>query len=271
MPHLDVSGATLYYETDGHISSPALLLIHAGIANLRMWDPQIPALATGHFVIRFDTRGFGETETEDVPFSNRADAIDLLDHLGIATATVIGCSRGGSIAIDLAIEHPDRVAGIVTIGSGPGGFPEVELTEREDELFDELDALFDAKEWDQLARREAELWDFGPQRSPDGLDPDFVATAYRLNAANVRHATEEPTPVPLEPPAYDRVVDIAVPALIMVGDHDLSPTLAQYEYLLSTIPGADGCRFHDSAHIPSVEQPAEFERVLLEWLREHNL
>lgn len=271
MPHLEVNGASLYYETDGHISSPAVLLIHAGIASLRMWDPQVAALSAGHFVIRFDTRGFGETEAADVPFSNRRDALDLLDHLGIARATVIGCSRGGSIAIDLAVAHPDRVAGLVTIGSGPGGFPELELTEREDALFDGLDALDAAKDWDALARREVELWDFGPNRSAADLNPDFVELAYALNAVNVRHGDEDPTPIPLEPPAYDRVVDIAVPALIMVGDHDLSPTLAQYEYLVSTIPGADGCRFPDSAHVPSVEQPEEFERVLLEWLSEHGL
>lgn len=271
MPHLDVNGASLYYETDGHISSPAVLLIHAGIATLRMWDPQVAALAAGHFVVRFDTRGYGQTETEDVPFSNREDAIDLLDHLGIARATVIGCSRGGSIAIDLAVAHPDRVAGLVTIGSGPGGFPEIGLTDREDEFFDELDRLDEAEDWDALARREVELWDFGPNRSAADLDPAFVATAYELNAVNARHAAENPTPIPLEPPAYDRVVDIAVPALIMVGDHDLSPTLAQYEYLVSTIPRADGCRFPDSAHIPSVEQPADFERVLLEWLDAHDL
>ncbi|MBX3092074.1 MAG: alpha/beta fold hydrolase [Cryobacterium sp.] len=271
MPHLDVSGATLYYETDGHISSPALLLIHAGVANLRMWDPQIPALARSHFVVRFDTRGYGETESESVPYSNLADAVDILDHLGIARATVIGCSRGGSIALDLALEHPDRVAGIVTVGSGPTGFPEIELTDREDELFDELDALFEAGDWDRLARKEVELWDFGPGRSLRDLDPDFVATAYELNAANVRHAGESPEAIPLDSPAYDRVVDIAVPTLVAVGDHDLSPTLAQYEYLLSAIPGADGCRFPDSAHLPSVEQAADFERVLLAWLDEHDL
>lgn len=271
MPQLDVNGATLYYETDGHVSAPALLLIHAGVATLRMWDPQVAALAAGHYVVRFDTRGYGETETEDVPFSNRADALDLLDHLGVARATVIGCSRGGSIAIDLAVESPDRVAGLVTIGSGPSGFPEVELTEREDELFDELDALYAAKDWEELSRREVALWDFGPNRSAADLDPAFTALAYELGAPNARHSEENPTPIPLEPPAYDRVVDIAVPALIMVGDHDLSPTLAQYEYLVTTIPRADGCRFPDAAHLPSVEQPAEFERVLLEWLGKHGL
>lgn len=271
MPHLEVNGATLYYETDGRVSAPAIMLIHAGIATLRMWDPQVAALAAEHHVIRFDTRGYGETETEDVPFSNRADALDLLDHLGVAKATMIGCSRGGSIAIDLAVESPDRVAGLVTIGSGPSGFPEVELTEREDELFDELDALYRAKDWDELARRQAALWDFGPERQAEDLDPGFTALAYALNAPNARHSAEQPTPIPLEPPAYDRVVDIAVPTLVMVGDHDLSPTLAQYEYLVTTIPGADGCRFPDAAHIPSVEQPEEFERVLMEWLGEHGL
>ena len=271
MPHLDVNGASLYYETDGHISAPALLLIHAGVATLRMWDPQVAALAAAHIVVRFDTRGFGETETEDVTFSNRQDALDLLDHLGIQRATIIGCSRGGSIAIDLAVEHPDRVAGLVTIGSGPSGFPELELTTREDALFDELDALHEAKAWDQLARREVELWVFGPTREPEDLDPDFVATAYELNAVNARHADENPIPDPLEPPAYDRLIDIAVPALVTVGDHDVSPVLAQYEYLLSTIPGADGCRFPDSAHLPSVEQHAEFTRILIDWLDEHAL
>jgi 3-oxoadipate enol-lactonase len=271
MPTIDVDGARLYYETAGSPDSPALLLIHAGIATLRMWDPQVEALARDHYVIRYDTRGFGETETENVEFSNRADARAVLDHLGVDKATVIGCSRGGMIAIDLAVESPERVAGLVTIGSGPGGFPVIELTEREDALFDELDALVEEEDWEQIARKEVELWSFGAERSAAALDPAFVETAYSLNAANVRHADEEPSPIPLDPPAYDRVVDITVPTLVMVGDYDVSETLAQYEYLVTTIPNADGCRFHDSAHLPNVEQPDIFERVLVDWLREHGL
>jgi pimeloyl-ACP methyl ester carboxylesterase len=271
MPHLDVAGASLYFETDGSSEHPALLLIHAGIANLRMWDPQIEALAAEHFVVRFDTRGYGLSETQNVDFSNRADALAVLDHVGVLKATLIGCSRGGSIALDIALESPGRVRGLVMIGSGPSGFPEVELTEREDELFDKLDAAYEAGEWEKLNRLEAALWDFGPLRAEADLDPAFVARAYELNAANLAHFAEAPTPIPLDPPAYDRVADIAVPTLVAVGDHDITPALAQYEYLLSTIPDADGCRFPDSAHIPSVEQPAEFERVLLSWLADHSL
>src|ERR1700712_1277604 len=108
MPRLELRGSALYYEIDVSPEAPALLLLHAGIAQLRMWDSQIDALSRDHFVVRFDQRGFGLTDSktddsETVAYSDRADAIALLDHLGIATATVIGCSRGGMIAIDLAI------------------------------------------------------------------------------------------------------------------------------------------------------------------------
>jgi 3-oxoadipate enol-lactonase len=271
MPFLDVAGASLYYEAEGHISAPAVLLIHAGVATLRMWDPQIAALAKKHYVIRFDTRGYGETETEDVPFSDVDDALALLDHLGIVRATVVGCSRGGRIALDLAVEHPARVAGLVTIGSGPAGFPETELTEREDALFDELDALLAGQKWEELNRRETELWTIGPERRAADLDPAFVAKAYELSEPNIRHHSDAPTPIPLDNPAYYRVADIDAPTLIIVGDHDLSEALAQYEYLAETIPGADSCRFPDSAHLPSVEQPEEFTRMLLDWLTKHGL
>jgi 3-oxoadipate enol-lactonase len=271
MPHLDVPGASLYYEAHGHASKPALLLIHAGIANLRMWDPQVSALAEEHYVIRFDTRGFGQTETENVEFSNRADALAVLDHLGVARATLVGCSRGGTIAIDLTVESPDRVAGLVTVGSGPSGFPDTGLTDLEDARFDEIDRAFEAKDWHRVARLEAALWDFGPLRREEDLDPEFVSTAYALNRVNVLHAEECPVSIALEPPAYDRVVDIEVPALITVGEYDISEVLAQHEYLLSTVPDASGCVFRDTAHLPNVEQPADFERVLLGWLTENAL
>ncbi len=271
MPRLDVTGASLYYETSGSPADPALLLIHAGIATLRMWDPQVDALARRHFVVRFDTRGYGSTESQNVEFSNRADALAVLDEVGVLKATVIGCSRGGSIAIDLALEEPGRVRGLVVVGSGPSGFPEVELTAREDELFDGLDSAYEAGDLATLNRLEAELWDFGPLRSKDDLDPAFVARAYELNRANLPRADESPIPRPLDPPAYGRVSDIEVPTLVAVGDHDITPALTQYEYLATTIPNADGCRFADSAHIQSVEQPDEFTRILTTWLAAHSL
>ncbi|MGO4105567.1 alpha/beta fold hydrolase [Leifsonia sp. YAF41] len=276
MPHLDVPGASLYYETDGHISSPALLLIHAGVANLRMWDPQIEALAADHFVIRFDTRGYGQTQSQDVassnrPFSDRADAIAILDHLGVARATLIGASRGGAISLDLALEHPDRVAGLVTVGSGPSGFPPTPLTEREGELFAAINAAEADDDWHTAARLEVTLWDVGPLRAERDLDPEFVSLAAALNRINAAHAHEKLSRIPLDPPAYSRIGDISVPTLVTVGEFDLSSELAHYEYLTATMPEASGYVFGDSAHLPSVEHPAEFERLLVDWLAENGL
>lgn len=271
MTHLDVAGATLYYETDGHIGKPAVLLIHAGIANLRMWDPQVEALAADHFVIRFDTRGFGETTTQNVEYSNRSDAASLLDHLGVESATLIGCSRGGGIAIDLALDAPERVTGLVTIGSGPSGYPGTALTDREEQLFTAVDDAYEEGDLDGAFRLEAELWGVGPTRELTDVDPEFLQTAYDLNLANTGHVLEAPIPVGLEPAAYGRLGEIAVPALVIVGDKDISVALQQQEYLASAIAGAEGVVIADTAHLPSVEKPAEFTALLLDWLARHRL
>jgi pimeloyl-ACP methyl ester carboxylesterase len=271
MPFLDQTGARIYYETDGSPSAPALLLLHAGVANLRMWDPQIEALAADHFVVRFDTRGYGLTESQDVLFSNRSDAIAVLDEVGVSRATFIGCSRGGSIAIDTALEFPERVAGLLTIASGPSGHPAVALTDREEELFSALDAAEETGDWEQLLRLEAELWDFGPLRSADDLDPAFVRKAYELNLANLARMDEAPVPIPLDPPAYGRLGELSVPTAFVVGEHDITPAVVQYEYLLGAVRDASGIRYPDAAHLPSVEHPERMTADLVLWLEMNGL
>lgn len=271
MPHLDVSGARLYWESDGHASAPAIILVHAGVATLRMWDPIVPALATDHLVIRFDTRGFGSTTFDDVPYSDRADALAVLDHLGVERATVIGGSRGGGIALDLAVEHPSRVNGVVVIGSGPSGFPALELTDRENELVDSIDAAETAGDWEKVADLENILWNVGPTRTENDVDPGFLRSARELGRANVRHGAGAGRAIGLEPPAYGQVDGLPVPALVIVGGFDVSVALAHYDFLVSTIPKATGVRFPDAAHLPSLEQPVEFLRVLREWLEKTGL
>ncbi len=271
MPTLDVAGASLYYETDGHVSSPALLLIHAGVASLRMWDPVVPALEGDHHVVRFDTRGFGGTRTSDDPYSDRDDARALLDHLGIPEATVVGASRGGRIALDLALETPERVSGLVLVAAGVSGFPEVALPDAERVLADEMDEAEAAGDWDRLADLEVRFWCIGPDRTAEELDPAFVRLSHDLNRANVAHAVEQPSPVPLDPPAFGRLGELALPALVIAGAHDASVALRQFEYARDELPGAESYLFADSAHLPSLERPVEFAERLREWLGLHGL
>jgi pimeloyl-ACP methyl ester carboxylesterase len=271
MPHLTVPGAELYYEADGPASAPAVLLIHAGCATLRMWDPLVTALSDDHYVVRFDARGYGQTRTEDVKFSDRDDARDVLDHLGVQRATVIGASRGGRISLDLALESPDRVMGVVTVGSEPSGFPDTELTDEEDAAFDELDDAYEDSDWERLARLETALWVIGPARDESSLDPAFVQLAYQLNTANSVHSAEAPVSVPLEPPASERLADLRMPVLATVGEFDLSFELAAQAFIVDAVPRADGYVFSDTAHLPSVEHPDEFNAVLRGWLAKHRL
>ena len=148
----------------------------------------------------------------------------------------------------------------------------MELTDAEDELCTQLDEAWEAKDHDRIADLEARLWSIGPLRNQEDLDEDFVRTAFELNRANLRHhggvlgaATE------LEPPAYDRIVDLDIPALVTVGEYDITPALIQFEYLAETIPNATRHIFQDSAHLPSVEHPEQFLEVLKPWLAEHGL
>src|ERR671918_1644180 len=95
---VDVAGGRLYYEVEGE--GHPLTLLHAGIANLRMWDGQVPAFAERYRVIRYDTREFGRTETGDVEFRDLDDARAVLDHLEVSSAYMVGTSRGGMIGLD---------------------------------------------------------------------------------------------------------------------------------------------------------------------------
>lgn len=271
MPRLTVPGAELAFETDGRASAPAMLLLPTGIATMRMWEPQLAELAPGHFVVRMDPRGSGATRYDDVPYNDRDDVRSVLDHLGVERATIVGAGRGGTIALDLALESPDRVSGLVIVGGGPSGYPEAELTREEHRRIDELDEAIAASDTALLMRLETALWAAGPLRLESNLDPAFVAVARELNAANAVHADHPARPEPLEPPAYDRLDDIRAPALVVVGDYDLSAARAQYEYLLEALPAATGFRCHEAAHLANLERPAEFTHVLLDWLGEHGL
>src|SRR5512137_2742365 len=117
---VDVPGGRLFVASDGE--GPAVVLIHAAVADHRAWDAMVPTLAAKYLVVRYDYRGFGATTTEDVDFSYQADLIAVLDALGIGRAALVGNSRGGMIAFDTAIEFPDRVVAVVGVGASLGGF-----------------------------------------------------------------------------------------------------------------------------------------------------
>ena len=167
----------LSYERSGPTGSTPLLLVHAGIADRRMWDPIWPTLTADRDVVRVDLRGYGESaERPDGAWSARADVLEVLDHLGIDRAHLVGCSFGAGVCVELALERPELAASLVL--AAPGG---ALLTEKTDELAAawELEgAAVEAGDLDAAVEANVIAWVDGPHRGPDVV-PAAVRDAVR--------------------------------------------------------------------------------------------
>jgi pimeloyl-ACP methyl ester carboxylesterase len=255
---LDTNGARIYYEVDGN--GPAVLMVHAGVANLRMWDAQVEALRSEYRVIRHDTRGYGLTVTDAVEFSNRADMAALLDHLGEKRAHVVGLSRGAMIALDFALEFPDRVRTLAVAAGGVGGYESPE--ESSPELWEAPDAMLTAKNWEGLAEWEAAFWADGPGQPADRV-ADVRSRVHDWVLANYRAEKEEGQPQPLDPPAEQRLAALRAPLLVMYGTLDEPATSESMRHLAASVPGSRLERF-ETAHMINLEEPARFTALLRE-------
>src|SRR5947209_274318 len=113
MNFVDVNGAQLRYEVRGE--GYPLVLLHGGLADMRMWDEHMEPLSRRYRVIRFDMRGFGESVMPPGPFAFHEDVAGLLHALGITRAFILGLSFGGKIALDFTLEYPELVHALILV------------------------------------------------------------------------------------------------------------------------------------------------------------
>lgn len=262
---VDVPGGRLFVTTSGH--GPAVMLLHAGIVDSRAWDPLVPHLVSaGKSVIRYDRRGFGRSETQDVAFSNRADAIAILDALGIADACLVGNSQGGQIAFDTALEYPERVSAVALVGANVGGH-EPEPTDAEAALFAEMERLEEAGDVDATIDFHVRLWVDG-QGQPEDRVPSALREAVRAmgRAANAPGRVTG-RPIPLQPPAAQRLADATLPILAVVGALDVSDLWATAEHLIATCPQVRAVRLPNVAHLVGMEAPSVLAYLIVDLLR----
>ena len=265
-----VHNGSLYYEVAG--SGKPVLLIHAGVADCSMWDNQMAELSKKYRTIRYDARGYGQTRTETTQFSNRQDILDLFKHLGVEKAAVIGISRGGQIAIDFTIEHPECVSALVAVAAGISGYEysanDDPQAKREFELFNRMDELWDKKAWQELADLQVWVWADGPSQ-PEGR-ADLKVRSYMRDKIlfDLTRQDGEATPVPLKPPAINRLGEINQPTLIMVGEYDTRDTLAVADELECRIPNNRKVGIPGVAHMIPMEKPDIFNKLVLEFLEE---
>jgi 3-oxoadipate enol-lactonase len=261
---VDVVGGRLYYEVEGE--GHPLLLIHGGLGDLRMWDEQLSAFAERYRVIRYDTRGFGRSETEDVEFTERGDAAAVLQHLGAASAYVVGQSRGGVIAVDLALDEPQRVDALVSVAGGISGYEPPESDEQPP--WEEMERLWNAKDFTALAELETQVWVDGWGQPPDRVDPELRRKVFDWIRASYAVERAEGKPQPLSPPAAQRLDEVRVPVLVLIGLADEPGGNLALEHLASSVAGARVMEFPNVAHMIQLENPERFNRLILEFLAE---
>jgi pimeloyl-ACP methyl ester carboxylesterase len=257
-----INGARIHYERAG--AGLPLIFLHAGIADLRMWEPQATAFAKDFDVIRLDQRGFGESELPPVSWSAVEDLVAIMDELDLKPAHLVGCSMGGAIAIDFALEHPERFSKLVLVGSAVHGFsgrPE------HAHLYDESGAARKAGDLDALKEALMYLTLDGPYR-PRGYVAEPLRTLFLdMNNRQVSSDFEKAPSRWSDPPAATRLNEITAPTLVIVGDKDLPNVLENADLLVNSIPHARKAFIHDAAHLPNLEHPEEFNRIVLEFLQ----
>ena len=242
----------------------AMMLLHAGVSERHMWDPQWEWLSHHMRVMRWDWRGFGETRHVPGPFSYADDVVRVMDALGVLKTRLMACSFGGSTAIQVALEHPDRIEGLVLVGSGvPGYFPE--NPPEVEALFSEADAAFEQGDSPRALALMERLWLVGPNRRPEDVDPNYLTRAREL-LLRADQPQNGAISQDREFVATDRLAEIQVPLLVIVGDHDVPDIISTAHHLAQHCPQAELHVLHDAAHLPNLERPAEFNAILKEWL-----
>lgn len=260
----DVNGARLRYQVAG--TGHPLVLIHAGICALDMWDEQMAAFSEHYQVIRYDMRGFGQSPPVAGTFARHEDLRGLLDHLDIGRAHLVGCSMGGTTALDFTVAYPERVSALVTVCSTPSGY------EPEDEeippLWDEILAADEGGEVEKVCELEVQLWVDGVQRTPGSVDDAIRARVYAMNLIALQNDNlVESRSLPLEPRACGRLSEIAAPTLAIVGALDFKDIGDAADLLMAEMADARKVVIPGVAHLPSMEKPTEFNQIVLDFLQ----
>ena len=236
------AGADKIWAEDSGGEGPALLLLHEGVADARMWDPLWPVLTGAYRAIRYDVRAFGKSPKATENYTLLADALRVLDHFGVTAAHVVGCSMGGSTALQLALDQAERVKSLVLLCPGIPGYPYPEPDPAVEAQFEAAGSAGDA---DAIIRLSLEQW------GRSGDDPtvtELMRSAIRA-WRNQQRFWQEGEPV------YERLHELHVPVVLMVGDADSPGLIASNEAAAARIPGCELIRMPGVDHYPTVRAP----------------
>ena len=245
----------LYYQVRG--KGHPVVLIHGGSTHVGMWDDQFDVLARHYKVVRYDVRGYGRSSSSQVGHSQWHDLRKLLEHLGIERTHIVGLSLGGKIAVDFALEDPEKVDHLVLAGPGLSGW-QFEPAE----WINEVRAAKEAGD----KRAATEAWLRSPYLTAIMEDP-VLAERIRQISYDTEHSwVRNFRAVQLTPPAVERLSELKAPALLILGSRDANYAHRIVDLIAGNAPSAQKIIVEGAGHMVNMERPEEFNRVVLDFL-----
>ena len=264
---IKITGAELLVSEVGN--GFPLVFVHAGIGNSRIWEDQAASLKTDHRVITYDMRGFGLSEKAAGEFFHYKDLIAILDHLKVEKCILIGCSKGGGVVIDTALAAPQRITGLVVVSGIAHGF-ELQNAPLPPILWDEAVKAFKAGDLEKVNDLEVQMWVDGYNQPAGRADQLIREKVRQMNAIVLQNEVSSPGAEEqvLEPKAGTRLEDIGMPTLFISGDLDDPYILQAIQEMIEIIPQASHQVIPNSAHLPNMEAPEVFNRILRKFVSE---
>ena len=239
-----------------------VLLLHEGVSDRRGWREVASRLAPQVTVVAYDRRGYGESPVSTREFRHVDDVRSVLDQENSRRAWLVGGSAGGGVALDAAILFPERVAGLVLVGTAVSGAPEPVVDEdlqRIDALWEQADAAGDL---DELNRLETCLWLDGPY-SPEGrVGGPARELALDMNAIILRNGDSEDSG-DSGVDAWGRLAEATMPATVACGSLDAAFLIEQSKELATRLPSGRYVELPGIAHQPCLEQPGALADLIL--------
>jgi len=239
-----VDGGAVWADDSGG-DGPPLVLLHPGVGDSRIWDPVLAPLTAKYRVIRYDARGFGQSPAPSVKFSLFDDLVAVLGHYEVQRAAFVGCSQGGGSSLALALEQPERVSALALLCPGIPGFPYPEEGDEDDPLMAEYERAYATGDVDALADVMRQVW------AAAGATPAVMEQLRSAARAGISAGDLELK----DPPAFDRLGEISVPAALMVGDADYPPLVESNRQAAARIPGCEFLLVPGMDHLPPLREP----------------
>jgi len=242
------------YERQG--SGPAVVLIPGANLDKRMWNREVEWLKRRFTVVRYDLRAHGESDLPTAPVSHLEDLTGLLDALKLDRVTLIGLSAGATVALDAALGMPERIAKLVLVGPGMSGY----VPKERPAFFTDLIAALKAKDYKQAN----EVMIASPLMAVPADAQPLVRT---MIVENERLWTVSPALLKRAPAAADRLPELKVPTLVLIGDKELASIKEQAHVIAARAPQATLTVVPGGGHLLNLTSPAAFEAIVTRFLQ----